>query len=286
MTGSPDPAAEDIWRPSPSPVLLHQPEAQLVGLIVLTSIVFLAFPGIDLWFSGLFFATGGFLVTHLQAFVAVRDFHRDLTAIVVIVGLLVLLIKLLWPRRKSLLRPRDVYFILLTLAVGPGVITNLVFKNNWGRPRPFTVDVFGGPNPFVGIWQISDYCKSNCSFISGEASSAAWALTLAVLVPPRWRKAALTGLAIYAVTISLNRIAFGAHFLSDVLFAWWVTLLVVMLFYRLLYVSPPARITNQRMEEDLTRSGLQMRQGLAMLVDRVRGKGSDDAPPPADSDRS
>jgi hypothetical protein len=134
------------------------------------------------------------------------------------------------------------------------------------------VDVYGGANPFVGIWRITDYCTRNCSFISGEASSAAWVLTFAVLVPARWRKSAVTFLAVYAVVISLNRVAFGAHFLSDVLMGWWVTLLVVMLFYRLLYVSPPARLSNQRMEEDLTRSGLQMRAGIAALVGRVSGR--------------
>ncbi len=34
---------------------------------------------------------------------------------------------------------------------------------------------------------MSDACATNCSFISGEGSSAIWLLTFAVLLPPRWR---------------------------------------------------------------------------------------------------
>ena len=51
MAADPDLLAEGFWRPSGSPALIHQPEARLVLLIILTSAVFLAFPGIDLWFT-------------------------------------------------------------------------------------------------------------------------------------------------------------------------------------------------------------------------------------------
>ena len=54
-----------------------------------------------------------------------------------------------------------------------------------------------------------------------------WLLTLAVLLPPRWRPTAIRVLLGFAVVFSLNRIVFGAHFLSDVVLAWWITLLVI-----------------------------------------------------------
>ena len=272
MAEEPDIRPGAIWQPLGAPALIGDPIVQCLILIVLTSAVFLAFPGIDPWFSGLFYETGnGFLVTHLQAFIAVRDFHRTMTAVIPTVLVVVLLIKLIWPHRRSLLKPRDILFILSTLAIGPGIVTNLIFKDNWGRPRPFRVEAFGGDQPFVGVWRITHYCASNCSFVSGEGSSAIWLLTLAVMVPARWRATAIRALLIVAVVLSLNRIAFGAHFLSDVVLAWWITLLVIAVEYRLLYISPPAALTNERLETWLTEAGEALRRGAVSLRQAIAG---------------
>ncbi len=261
-------APHAIWQPLGAPALIGDPIVQCLLLIILTSAVFLAFPGIDLWFSGLFYANG-FLVAQLTAFVALRDLLRNATTVIVIVLVVVLIIKLAWPYRRTLLRPRDVVFILSTLAIGPGIITNLIFKDHWGRPRPYQVVDFGGQDPFVGAWKITHYCASNCSFVSGEGSSAIWLLTLAVLLPQRWRMTGIKVLAGFAVAFSLNRVAFGGHFLSDVLLAWWITALVIAIEYRVLYVHPPAALTNSRMEAWLTEAGHGMRQGVAALWQRV-----------------
>ncbi len=271
MPGDRDPAMSQFRRLLRSPAL-GDPVVQCLLLIALTTIVFLAAPGIDLWFSRLFYVPDiGFAVSRVPAFIYFRDFHRNLTAIIVMVGIAILLIKVAWPQRESLLRPRDIAFILGTLAVGPGIVANLIFKNNWGRPRPFAVSEFGGEQPFVGIWRITDHCSSNCSFVSGEGSSAVWLLTLAVLLPPRWRPTAVRFLIGLGVALSLNRIAFGGHFLSDVLFAWWMTLIVMVLFYRLLYLSPPAALNDARLEDGLTRAGLGLRRAAAALKASVSG---------------
>ncbi len=276
-----------VWQPLGAPALVGDPIVQCLVLIALTSAVFLAFPGIDVWFSGLFYEAGnGFVVSHLKAFTAVRDLLRNATKVIVAVAVAVLIIKLAWPHRRSLLRPRDIVFILSTLAIGPGIITNLIFKDHWGRPRPYTVDIFGGDLPFVGVWKITHYCASNCSFISGEGSSAMWLLTLAVLVPPRWRATAVRVILAFAIVFSLNRIAFGGHFLSDVLLAWWVTLLVMAIEYRLLYVNAPAGLTNESMETWLTEAGQGLRQGVAglrekLVAGRTAGGEGDREPPEA-----
>ena len=134
-----------IWQPLGAPALIGDPIVQCLILIALTSAVFFAFPGIDIWFSGLFYEAGnGFLVGRLKAFIVVRDLLRNMTVVIVVVLGATLLIKLAWPHRRSLLKPRDVLFILSTLAIGPGIITNLIFKDHWGRPRPFRVAAFGG----------------------------------------------------------------------------------------------------------------------------------------------
>ena len=112
---------------------------------------------------------------------------------------------------------------------------------------------------------MTDYCSTNCSFVSGEASSAMWLLTLVVLLPEQWRGLALKILIGLAITLSLNRIAFGGHFLSDVLLAWWMTLAVIAIAWRILYVQPPAALTNDRMEAWLTDAG----NGLRRLFQRA-----------------
>ncbi len=274
-------APHTIWRPLGAPALIGDPIVQCLILIVVTSAIFLAFPGIDIWFSNLFYRNG-FIAGQLEAFIALRDFWRNMTAVIAIVLVAVLIIKLIWPYRQSLLRPRDIVFILSTLIVGPGIVTNLIFKDNWGRPRPYQVVNYGGSDPFVGVWQITHYCGHNCSFVSGEGSSSMWLLTLAVLLPERWRPTGIKVLLAAGALFSLNRILFGAHFLSDVVLAWWITLLVIAVAYRLFYVSPPAALSNERMEAWMTEAGIGLRQGFKPLWQMIAARSTkrrDGAPP-------
>jgi hypothetical protein len=69
------------------------------------------------------------------------------------------------------------------LQVGPGLTANLVLKENWGRPRPNSVEQFAGNAPFQPWWRPSQSCQRNCSFVSGEASQAFWTVAPASLAP-------------------------------------------------------------------------------------------------------
>ena len=113
--------------------------------------------------------------------------------------------------------------VIWTLIVATVGIINLGLKEIWGRPRPFDVDRFGGDHPFVLPGTISDYCSRNCSFVSGEASSAAWLLVLLVFVPKGWRVPTGVLLAAYALFFSGLRVAVGKHFLSDVTMSVLIT---------------------------------------------------------------
>lgn len=246
---------------------IHDPIVQAVALVVLASVFFLLFPAFDLWFSGLFYQPGyGFPMGRLPFFIDLRAFGNTLAWIIAIALAVALAIKLALPWRPSLVAPRDALFILGTLAIGPGLIVNLVFKNHWGRPRPVMLDVFSSAQPFVGVWHMSDACTTNCSFVSGEASSALWLVTIAVLFPPAWRTEAVKWLLILAVALSLNRIVVGGHFISDVVLAWGITLVVIALAYRLLYLDPPAALSAASLEAAMTRAG----EAIHGLVARAR----------------
>jgi membrane-associated phospholipid phosphatase len=259
MSDIDDPTEPRIWplaRPADQPALIADPIVQSFALILLTSVFFLLFPDLDLWFSGLFYQRGySFPFGRLPASSGLRTIASDVTILIVVGLLATLVVKLVLPLRPSLVAPRDVLFILGTLAIGPGIIVNLIFKDHWGRPRPVMLEVFSSAQPFVGAWHMSDACASNCSFVSGEASSAIWLLTTVVLLPPRWRVLAVKILVGVAIVLSLNRIAAGGHFLSDVLLAWWMTLAVIALVYRFLYLQPPPALTGTGLEAAMTRAG-------------------------------
>jgi membrane-associated phospholipid phosphatase len=267
------------WLHHESPALIAHPLAQATVVIGLLSLVFLVFPGLDVWFSSLFYDGHGFPMAGLPLFVSLRDLGNDITLLVSLVLIAVLILKLALPEQRSFIPPRDTLFIAGTLIVGPGIIVNLIFKNHWGRPRPTAVSLFGGDHPFVGAWHLSDACASNCSFVSGEASSAIWLITLAVLLPLAWRRSALRILVALAILLSLNRIAMGGHFLSDVLLAWAMTLAVIAIAYRFLYVTPPAALADERLEAGLTEAGRGFRALVRRGVDSLRQKPP--APPPA-----
>jgi len=62
--------------------------------------------------------------------------------------------------------------------------------------------------------------------------------TALVLAPRAWRPAAVSLALAYAAGLSLNRIAFGGHFLSDVLLSWALTALALALVHRAVHASP------------------------------------------------
>lgn len=250
----------NLWPGGNSPALLSNPIVQALALTALVTLIFLLFPHLDIWFSGLFYDSGTkFPMTALRAFIGLRALGNDLLWLAVIALIAVVLVKIALPWRQSLVPPRDILFILSTLAIGPGLIVNFILKNHWGRPRPWRVTDFGGDQPFVGVWRITHECATNCSFVSGEASSAIWLVTLLVLVPEKWRPLALRIAIGLAILLSLNRIAMGGHFLSDTVLSWTITLTVIAAAWRLLYANPPPGLTNARLERGLTWTGLRLR---------------------------
>ncbi len=237
--------------------------------IAIVSAVFLLFPGFDIAISSLFWSPdSGFDAERSAFLVRLRHLGPHIVKIVAISAGLVMLLKLLLPNRKPLIRLQIPLFLLSTLALAPGLVVNFILKDHWGRPRPRMVENFGGDAPYVPVWEISDYCASNCSFVSGEASSSFWLVTLAFLVPPAFRLAVALPALFLAFVLSANRIAFGGHFLSDTLLSWGITFLVILLMHRLIFLHPPAFLTEDALDKGLTRAGLSLR---AMLV-RQAGK--------------
>lgn len=111
------------------------------------------------------------------------------------------------------------WFMIAVLFVGPGVVANLIFKDNLGRARPRDVIEFGGSKAFTPPLVPSRECPRNCSFVSGEASSIYAAFFALALLLPQYRMALLAGGIAAGTLAGAVRIIQGAHFLSDVVFA-------------------------------------------------------------------
>jgi lipid A 4'-phosphatase len=233
------------------------------ALVVAASALFLVFPGIDLWASGLFYRPGaGFFLKDWPLFQAL---YRAVPLLTWAVALLVLAAFLFRFWRKQPLFGLDgarMGYLVLALALGPGLVVNAVLKDHWGRARPSQVVEFGGEKRFTPAPLPADECARNCSFAGGHAAMGFYLVAFAFLVrDPRRRRVAEIAALAAGVAVGLTRIAQGGHFLSDVVFAG----LIVWGISRVLFVLVVERAALNRLPEGLAgiRASPRLSIGLA-----------------------
>lgn len=205
--------------------LLHAPLGLWLGFLAL-AVVSILFPKIDLAVSGLFFTPGeGFLAreTPFESLV-----HSSTGWLLLVVNLS--LVTLWFGRQRGWLsraplRGRELAYLLLVLALGPGLLVNVLLKDHWGRARPIDCQEFGGPLVFTPAFLPSD--QGGRSFSSGHAAgSAYWVVVVLILARSRSR-AFWLGLALgYTLLVAWARLAAGGHFLSDILASWFILALL------------------------------------------------------------
>ena len=208
----------------------------LVGLAAVVTIISLIGPNIDLEIARLFFdpVTRRFPAGSNPYVATLRD-HGYVSIITCVGFVAAALATKFWPKFRLNLPARVAVFLVGSLALGPGLLVNGVFKDYWHRPRPIQVTEFGGDKPYVNWWYPGGTCARNCSFASGEAASAAWMVGPAMLAPAPWRAAAIGAAAIFTAATSLSRMAVGAHFFTDVVFGALMSLLVLWAMYALIF---------------------------------------------------
>lgn len=211
--------------------------------VVLLAVASVVFSGVDLWFSGLFWHPGqGFFDRDSWWAMAL---YRSVPVIAyVVVGLALLMLIANAVRRRPLLLPsRAILYVLVVVAVGPGLVVNVLFKDHWGRARPRDVVEFGGTATFTPAFVVSDQCPRNCSFVAGHPSMALALVALALLISRRrrvLRRSAVAAVLVFGLLVGLGRIVQGGHFLSDVVFSAIFTLTIAWGLYRLFGLDPPA----------------------------------------------
>ncbi len=231
-------------------------------LLAFVSLAFIALPDIDRAVSRLFYdPSTGFLDRRYGFVGTVREAGQLAEWVLALTAVVPLVIKLLFPASEILVRPRATLFVLASYLIGPGLIVNAILKDHWGRARPRQILDFGGDATFSPVWFLSDQCQRNCSFASGEGASAFWLMAIVVLVPREWKWPVGVATLAFATIVSLSRIAEGGHFLSDVLVAWLLTLLVLLLSHRLFFEALPPQF-DSAVEGTLARGGEALRRKL------------------------
>ncbi|HKK28167.1 MAG TPA: phosphatase PAP2 family protein [Gemmatimonadota bacterium] len=195
-------------------------------------------PRLDLAVSGLFYRTGdGF-------FLSGQPWARFVSAAVPwlawTVGLGILAAGLwAWLRPGGSRRMRRVTaYLTLALLLGPGLLTNLLLKDHWGRARPYQVAAFGGGRAFTTPLLPADQCTSNCSFVAGHPSVAFFLVAFAFLVrDPGRRRLAIAGAVAAGLAVGFVRVVQGQHFASDVLYSGLLNVGLIWVLWRWLVAA-------------------------------------------------
>ncbi|KAF3363409.1 Uncharacterized protein PHSC3_000018 [Chlamydiales bacterium STE3] len=143
---------------------------------------------------------------------------------------------------KSLRRWRETAItLILTLAIGAGLVTHLALKDHWGRPRPKQVKEFGGSQEFRPFYQPNFLHQPtpSRSFPCGHCTMGFFFFAVAIAGKRMQnKKMVFFGFALawtLGILLSVARIAQGGHFLSDTLFSaaimWYAALIMDWLVY-------------------------------------------------------
>lgn len=212
-----------------------------LAIAAVVGIVLALYPKLDILLEHPFFdpsrdPTGmGFWLRFDKVLNRLRDLGRMIVTLTVAPAVLAIVVKLVWPRWPMLIPGRAAALLVYTLVLGPGVFTNLILKEHWGRPRPVDVTDFNGQRTFMPWWDPRGACPENCSFVAGEPSGAFWTLAAAAIAPPAWRPLAYAAALAFGCAIGVIRMAGGGHFFSDVVFAGVFNFLIVWIVYGVMY---------------------------------------------------
>jgi lipid A 4'-phosphatase len=241
------------------------------GLLIL----FVAWPDLDIWAAALFHDGENFAAGQAWPARWLRAIYHLIfmtMCAAAVVGLLGALLRTQGRRTPPVLW----LFAALLFLIGPGLLANTILKDNWGRARPAYIAEFGGDRTFTLPFQISDECARNCSFVSGEGSTAAAvaAVVVALFWPllrgPFARIIALAALGLWHAGAAYIRMAPGRHFLSDTLIAFVLMGLVSLALYAVLGVGHRAhKASPAAMAHDLRVIGLDFAARLAGLARRA-----------------
>lgn len=206
-------------------------------IFLLVGLFFVLSPKIDLYVSSLFYtpSPSGKGTFYNNTFFKFLFYYGEFFALAT--GFLTTALYFLSFFLLSLKKIRTpVLAMTLTLVVGAGLLTNTLFKECWGRPRPKQIVEFGGKHIYRPVWNPNFNLDrpSQKSFPSGHVAMGFYFLSLC-LIGRRYKNLILFWIGVFLTLLlggglMVARVVQGGHFVSDVvasiLLMWFVALYV------------------------------------------------------------
>lgn len=146
---------------------------------------------------------------------------------------------------RTLKYRKKALYLVAVMIIGPGLIVNVIFKDNFGRPRPRDIVEFGGQQQYHQLLQ-SDWGNSGRSFPCGHCSCAFYFFVFYFLLKGsrrKWLPYAGLGFGIgYGALMGIARIGQGGHFISDVMWSAGLVYLTAGGVYYLMYGDSEIKI--------------------------------------------
>ncbi len=203
-----------------------------VIFLISNSLFFTVGPSIDLYISSLFYY--GNSQFYIQSFDYLSIIFREVLLPILLIYILILPIlnryinikKIFFNYNFSL---REICLIWFSQIFTLLLFVNLILKNLWGRARPGDVFEFNGTELFTNWFEYSTACNTNCSFVSGDAS-VGFSIIILYLIT---KKIVFVNLSIvFGSLLGIVRIMEGGHFLSDIIFAGLIIILLNLIIYK------------------------------------------------------
>ena len=228
---------------------MTKPQSRNAGLIVMTvlflfGVVISAIINLEGWDLAVSTALheptlgeSGWLLGKMSpwaAFYRLGEYPAVIMAIAAFVGYILTLIGK-FPRKYA----KPFLVIVLTVILGPGLIVNGILKPFWGRPRPADTVMFGGKEPYRGVFQPAGPGGGK-SFVCGHCANA-FAVASGVSFFPYCPGLAglFLGVGLTMGTLgSFARIAQGGHYLTDTVWAGIIVLSIIAWLYFCVFKIP------------------------------------------------
>jgi lipid A 4'-phosphatase len=200
---------------------------------IITSLLFVFFPQIDIFVSALFYSKeSGFIASGTWYEYILYNSIQPVIALAIVLPILIWFYNIAAKKNLYHVNKKVVLYLLLVVAIAPGIIVNDILKEHWGRARPAETTLFGGDKKFTPAFIISD--QNGYSFSCGHVAGAFFLIAPALLI--RKRRALWMSLAVgYGLAISTIRIAVGGHFLSDTVVSFFIVYVTTLIIYGIMF---------------------------------------------------
>ncbi|WP_420266406.1 phosphatase PAP2 family protein [Candidatus Magnetominusculus dajiuhuensis] len=206
----------------------------LIGVAAITTVVFLKTPidiEIERFFYGASSSKAAWFLANRFPWKQLYYYASVPAALTAIVSIVVLVLGYMKDKYRKY--RRYAIFLILSLAIGPGLLVNLTLKNYWGRPRPVEIKTFGGTWDYQQVLQKGKGGRGK-SFPCGHASVGYYFFVFYFIFRRKKRAIAFLSLSlafVYGTLLGVMRMSMGGHFLSDVLWSAFIVFLSSLALY-------------------------------------------------------